>query len=174
MLNRAWPYQRRNGIKAKEWTWFIRRHHSKSSATAVEIDEKVSHVVGVVEARNDPANGAGLLFVDLVSYNFMLMLENGYYHILHQPYFLGAYLGTCLETLRVVGESTVVKNAWAECCPAALPHPPFEADDKVLEDLRLFCDREASRSPLFELRTQTERGVDLAEQIQRHRNGSAH
>ncbi|CAB1097528.1 unnamed protein product [Ectocarpus sp. CCAP 1310/34] len=124
----AWKHMDRAGIEDMEWGWFIPRHHSKSSAAAIETDAHLSNLVAGVDKRIDLKNGAGLLFVSLDFYNFVLMLENGYYHVLHQPYYLGPYLGDLpAGPLRVVSESEEVKDAWAKCCPAAVEPPPFRS-----------------------------------------------
>ncbi|CAN0329403.1 unnamed protein product [Pylaiella littoralis] len=105
----------------------------------IRLDPVLADLVGLVEARNDAIRGTGLLFPTLAWYEFISFVENGFYHILQDPYFPEAYLGDLpAEILRVVSESAVVKEAWAKYCPAAGDLPPFEADSSILDEVFAF------------------------------------
>ncbi|CAB1116607.1 unnamed protein product [Ectocarpus sp. CCAP 1310/34] len=139
LLSKAWSRKRRHNIPDQEWDFIVQHNHSPSSAGAIERDPILQDMVGEVDARNDPVNGAGLLFPTLAWYEFVFHVENGIYHFLRDPYFLGTYLGDLsAEILRVVTESSEVRRAWAKCCPSAVAPPPFEAQPEILDDIYKF------------------------------------
>lgn len=119
--------------------WFILRNHSKSSEAAVEIDAELRDMTQLVELRNDPAHGAGLLFVSYRFYYFLLTVESVYSHVFKRPIYLAAYLGDLSEkTLTLVTQSTMVRNAWAVCCESAAQNAGFSPNERVLEVIFLF------------------------------------
>ncbi|CAM9943703.1 unnamed protein product [Ectocarpus sp. 12 AP-2014] len=139
LLSKAWSRKRRHNIPDQEWDFIVQHNHSPSSAGAIERDPILQDMVGEVDARNDPVNGAGLLFPTLAWYEFVFHVENGIYHFLRDPYFLGTYPGDLsAEILRVVTESSEVRRAWAKCCPSAVAPPPFEAQPEILDDIYKF------------------------------------
>lgn len=139
LMSKVWQYQFRNGIPQGEWMWFVMRNHSKSAAAAVELDPALKGMTDLVEARNDPVNGAGLLFVSLRFYDFLLTVESAYAHVFEHPVFLAAHLGNLSDRLlTLVTESTVVKKAWTACCDFAAGNAGFAPNIKVLEVVRLF------------------------------------
>ncbi|CAM9858149.1 unnamed protein product, partial [Pylaiella littoralis] len=139
LLSRVWSHSRRHNIPDQEWDFIVQHNHSPSSAGAIERDPILKDMVGEVDARNDPVNGAGLLFPTLAWYEFVFHAENGIYHFLRNPYFLGAYLGDLpAEILRVVTESSEVRKAWAKCCPAAVDPPPFEEHPEIIDNIYKF------------------------------------
>ncbi|CAB1108721.1 unnamed protein product [Ectocarpus sp. CCAP 1310/34] len=103
--------------RGKEWDFIVQHNHSPSSAGAIERDPILKDMVGEVDARNDPAAGAGLLFPTLAWY-------------------LSRDLPA--EILRVITESSEVRRAWGKCCPSAVAHPPFEAQPEILDDIYKF------------------------------------
>ncbi|CAM9461927.1 unnamed protein product [Scytosiphon promiscuus] len=132
VLSKVWTHKRRRNLSNPEWDDVVTSNHSKCSAAAIERNPELVHMVGVVDQRNDPVNGAGLLYPTLEWFEFVFALENGYYHILSQPVFLGAFLGDLpTEILRVVSGSAVVKERWAKCCPIG-------GDSKVLDEVFKF------------------------------------
>ncbi|CAM9393602.1 unnamed protein product [Pylaiella littoralis] len=119
--------------------WFVMRNHSKSAAAALELDPELKGMTDLVEARNDPVNGAGLLFVSHRFYDFLLTVESAYAHVFEHPVFLAAHLGNLSDRLlTLVTESTVVKKAWTACCDFAAGNAGFAPNIKVLEVVRLF------------------------------------
>ena len=101
LLSRVWQYQIRNGITKGEWTWLVLRNHPKSinSAAALELDPGLKDMTHLVEARNDPVNGAGLLFVRHRFFNILVTVESVYEHVLQNPIMLAACLGDLSDKL---------------------------------------------------------------------------
>lgn len=83
--------------------WFVDRHKYSSAQDAIRCEGELTDVVREVDRRNEPKGGTGLLFPTKVFLEFVLTLESGYYHILSQPFLLGAYRGDFPEEiLRVI------------------------------------------------------------------------
>ncbi|CAM9437215.1 unnamed protein product, partial [Hapterophycus canaliculatus] len=118
LLSKVWKHVRRRNIKEKEWMDIVDHKKHPNGQTAVETEGVLEGLVEEVQRRNDEVNGAGLLFVKAVFFELVYCLEVGYFHVLSQPRFLGAYLGDLPgELLRVVSEATKVKESWVPCCP---------------------------------------------------------
>ncbi|CAN0378845.1 unnamed protein product, partial [Pylaiella littoralis] len=82
LLSRVWSHSRRHNMTDQEWDFIVQHNHSPSSAGAIERDPILNAMVGEVDARNDPVDGAGLLFPTLAWYEFVFHAENGIYHFL--------------------------------------------------------------------------------------------
>ncbi|CAN0104973.1 unnamed protein product, partial [Pylaiella littoralis] len=119
LLSRIWKHVRRDKVGGVGWMWFVDRHKYSSAQDAIRCEGELTDVVREVDWRNEPKGGTGLSFPTKVFLDFVLTLESGYYHILSQPFLLGAYRGDFPEEiLRVILESPAVQSSWAACWTA--------------------------------------------------------
>ena len=105
----------------------------------------------LVEARNDPVNGAGLLFVRHRFFNILVTVESVYEHVLQNPIMLAACLGDLSDKLLTLDtESKEVQNAWTACCDFAEGNASFASNIEVLEGVRLVALRRFHNLRMYE------------------------